>query len=145
VSPATRPFRCFGDPDEVADTFAKLAEAGLDGMAFSLVNYLDDFPIVRDEVLPRLVANWAGGATQGEREAGLLRRPEGALDSSPQHVRVVRVFLTHHSSASYLTAEHSPLQTIWPVDAVSRATTWIDQCARSVGGKVLFPLTVTDE
>ncbi len=43
-----------GTPDEVADGFRALHQAGLDGTAFSLVNYLDDLPIVRDEVLPRL-------------------------------------------------------------------------------------------
>jgi alkanesulfonate monooxygenase SsuD/methylene tetrahydromethanopterin reductase-like flavin-dependent oxidoreductase (luciferase family) len=47
-------FPLVGTPDEVAATFAQLHEAGLDGAAFSLVNYLDDLPIVRDEVLPRL-------------------------------------------------------------------------------------------
>ena len=43
-----------GTPDEVAASFRALHAAGLDGTAFSLVNYLDDLPIVRDEVLPRL-------------------------------------------------------------------------------------------
>jgi alkanesulfonate monooxygenase SsuD/methylene tetrahydromethanopterin reductase-like flavin-dependent oxidoreductase (luciferase family) len=43
-----------GTPDEVAAGLRALHEAGLDGTAFSLVNYLEDFPIVRDEVLPRL-------------------------------------------------------------------------------------------
>ncbi len=43
-----------GDPDEVAHTFKRLSDAGLDGMAFGLVNYLDDLPIIRDEVIPRM-------------------------------------------------------------------------------------------
>lgn len=43
-----------GTPDEVAGAFRALHAAGLDGTAFALVNYLDDLPIVRDEVLPRL-------------------------------------------------------------------------------------------
>jgi FMNH2-dependent dimethyl sulfone monooxygenase len=43
-----------GDPDEVAKTFKRLSDAGLTGMAVALVNYLDDLPILRDEVLPRL-------------------------------------------------------------------------------------------
>lgn len=47
-------FPVIGTPDEVAQTFVRLSEAGLDGMAFSLVNYLDDLPILRDEVLPRM-------------------------------------------------------------------------------------------
>jgi hypothetical protein len=32
----------------------QLSEAGLDGMAVGLVNYIDEFPVVRDEILPRL-------------------------------------------------------------------------------------------
>jgi alkanesulfonate monooxygenase SsuD/methylene tetrahydromethanopterin reductase-like flavin-dependent oxidoreductase (luciferase family) len=47
-------FPVIGDPDEVAQTFLRLSEAGLDGIAFSLVNFLDDLPILRDEVLPRM-------------------------------------------------------------------------------------------
>ncbi|SPL88307.1 Coenzyme F420-dependent N5,N10-methylene tetrahydromethanopterin reductase and related flavin-dependent oxidoreductases; sulfonate monooxygenase [[Actinomadura] parvosata subsp. kistnae] len=43
-----------GDPDDVAQTFKRLSDAGLTGMAVALVNYLDDFPILRDEVLPRM-------------------------------------------------------------------------------------------
>jgi alkanesulfonate monooxygenase SsuD/methylene tetrahydromethanopterin reductase-like flavin-dependent oxidoreductase (luciferase family) len=47
-------FPLVGTPDQVAALFARLHEAGLDGTAFSLVNYLDDLPIIRDEVLPRM-------------------------------------------------------------------------------------------
>ena len=43
-----------GDPDDVAAGLAKLSEAGFAGFAFSFVNYLDEFPFFRDEVLPRL-------------------------------------------------------------------------------------------
>lgn len=43
-----------GDPDEVVATWKRLSEAGLNGMAFALPNYLDDFEIIRDEVLPRM-------------------------------------------------------------------------------------------
>ena len=42
-------------PDSVADQLAKLAEAGAD-VAIGLPNYLNDLPIVIDEVLPRLEA-----------------------------------------------------------------------------------------
>jgi alkanesulfonate monooxygenase SsuD/methylene tetrahydromethanopterin reductase-like flavin-dependent oxidoreductase (luciferase family) len=43
-----------GDPDAVANKFKFLSDAGLNGMAFGLVNYIDDFPLFRDEVLPRM-------------------------------------------------------------------------------------------
>jgi len=45
-----------GDPDRVADELTRIAEAGYYGFCFSFVNYLDEFPLFRDEVLPRLVA-----------------------------------------------------------------------------------------
>jgi FMNH2-dependent dimethyl sulfone monooxygenase len=32
-----------------------MSEAGLTGMAIGLVNYIKDFPALRDEVLPRMV------------------------------------------------------------------------------------------
>ena len=41
-----------GNPDEVADQFKQLSDAGLDGMAFGLANFIDDLPIIRDEVMP---------------------------------------------------------------------------------------------
>jgi alkanesulfonate monooxygenase SsuD/methylene tetrahydromethanopterin reductase-like flavin-dependent oxidoreductase (luciferase family) len=44
-----------GTPDHVAEEFANLSRAGVRGIAFSLINYLDEFPYFRDEVLPRLV------------------------------------------------------------------------------------------
>lgn len=47
-------FPLVGSYDEVARTFKQLSDAGLDGMAVGLVNYIDEFPIVRDELLPRL-------------------------------------------------------------------------------------------
>jgi alkanesulfonate monooxygenase SsuD/methylene tetrahydromethanopterin reductase-like flavin-dependent oxidoreductase (luciferase family) len=43
-----------GSYDEVAATFLRLSEAGLDGMALMLVNYVQEMPVLRDEVLPRL-------------------------------------------------------------------------------------------
>jgi FMNH2-dependent dimethyl sulfone monooxygenase len=43
-----------GDPDTVANKFKFLSDAGLNGMAFGLVNYINDFPFFRDEVLPRM-------------------------------------------------------------------------------------------
>ena len=41
-------------PHTVVQKFKALADAGLDGMAIGLVNYIDDFPLLRDEVLPRM-------------------------------------------------------------------------------------------
>ena len=43
-----------GDPDQVAKTLADLSHAGVTGIGISLINYLDELPYVRDEVLPRL-------------------------------------------------------------------------------------------
>ena len=43
-----------GDPDSVARQLAELAGAGLRGMAMNFVNFLDELPYFRDEVLPRL-------------------------------------------------------------------------------------------
>lgn len=47
-------FPLVGSYDEVAATMKRLSDAGLDGMAVGLVNYIDEFPVVRDELLPRL-------------------------------------------------------------------------------------------
>ena len=43
-----------GTPDKVAGELATVSRAGVRGIAISFVNYLDDLPYVRDEVLPRL-------------------------------------------------------------------------------------------
>ena len=43
-----------GDPDKVAGDMARLAAAGLTGIAVSFVNYLDKLPYFYAEVLPRL-------------------------------------------------------------------------------------------
>jgi alkanesulfonate monooxygenase SsuD/methylene tetrahydromethanopterin reductase-like flavin-dependent oxidoreductase (luciferase family) len=52
-----------GDPDYVASQLINLSQAGLTGVAVSLVNYIDELPFFRDEVLPRL------------QRAGLRERP----------------------------------------------------------------------
>ncbi|MGD9604107.1 MAG: LLM class flavin-dependent oxidoreductase [Gammaproteobacteria bacterium] len=49
-------FQVIGDPDHVVDTFARIHAAGVNGMAIALPDYLADFEIIRDEVLPRMVA-----------------------------------------------------------------------------------------
>jgi len=43
-----------GTPDKVAGELAGLSQAGLRGIALSLVNYVDELPYFSDEVLPRL-------------------------------------------------------------------------------------------
>jgi alkanesulfonate monooxygenase SsuD/methylene tetrahydromethanopterin reductase-like flavin-dependent oxidoreductase (luciferase family) len=43
-----------GTPDSVAGELATLSKSGIRGIAFSMVNYLDELPFFRDEVLPRL-------------------------------------------------------------------------------------------
>jgi FMNH2-dependent dimethyl sulfone monooxygenase len=43
-----------GDPDAVANEIARFAKAGLRGIGVSFINYLDELPYFRDEVLPRL-------------------------------------------------------------------------------------------
>jgi alkanesulfonate monooxygenase SsuD/methylene tetrahydromethanopterin reductase-like flavin-dependent oxidoreductase (luciferase family) len=47
-------FPVVGSYDEVAEAFKFMCDCGLDGMAIGLVNYIDDMPAVRDEVLPRM-------------------------------------------------------------------------------------------
>jgi FMNH2-dependent dimethyl sulfone monooxygenase len=43
-----------GSPDDVAKSFQRLHAAGLNGMACALPGYLDDVPLLGEEVLPRL-------------------------------------------------------------------------------------------
>ncbi len=43
-----------GDPDHVAAELAKFSRTGLRGIGISFVNYSDELPYFRDEVLPRL-------------------------------------------------------------------------------------------
>ena len=43
-----------GDPDFVADAIIGMAGAGIRGIGVSFVNYLNELPYFRDEVLPRL-------------------------------------------------------------------------------------------
>jgi alkanesulfonate monooxygenase SsuD/methylene tetrahydromethanopterin reductase-like flavin-dependent oxidoreductase (luciferase family) len=44
-----------GTPDRVAEELAGISKAGMTGIAVSFVNYLNEVPYFRDEVLPRLV------------------------------------------------------------------------------------------
>ena len=43
-----------GSPDDVAEKFILMHSAGLSGIAFSLVNYVDELPLIINEVIPRL-------------------------------------------------------------------------------------------
>jgi len=43
-----------GSYDDAAETFKRMSDAGLDGMALGLVNYITEFPHLRDGLLPRM-------------------------------------------------------------------------------------------
>ncbi len=43
-----------GSPDDVAEKLGRIHGAGISGIAFSLVNYVDELPLLTSEVLPRL-------------------------------------------------------------------------------------------
>lgn len=45
-----------GDPDGVAEEIRRVRDAGVRGLTISFVNFAQEFPYFRDEVLPRLVA-----------------------------------------------------------------------------------------
>jgi len=47
-------FPVIGSYDDAAATYQRLSDAGLDGLAVALVNYIDEFPRLRDEVVPRM-------------------------------------------------------------------------------------------
>jgi hypothetical protein len=43
-----------GSYDDAVEVFQKMADLGLDGVAIGLINYIDDMPHIRDEILPRM-------------------------------------------------------------------------------------------
>ena len=43
-----------GSYDDAVEVFQKMADLGLDGLALGLINYIDDLPHIRDEILPRM-------------------------------------------------------------------------------------------
>tara|TARA_A100001037_G_scaffold302374_1_gene333818 strand:- start:929 stop:2089 length:1161 start_codon:yes stop_codon:yes gene_type:complete len=45
-----------GDPDSVAEQLMQMSDAGCDAVAVGLPNYLNDLPILVEEVLPRLAS-----------------------------------------------------------------------------------------
>jgi len=59
-------FPVIGSYDQAAEIYKRLADAGLNGMAVGLVNYVKEMPHIRDELLPRM-------ARLGLREAAAAR------------------------------------------------------------------------
>ncbi|MGP0090214.1 MAG: LLM class flavin-dependent oxidoreductase [Xanthobacteraceae bacterium] len=55
ASKAIGGFPFVGTPDRVAQGLADISKAGMRGIAVSFVNYLDELPYFRDEVLSRLI------------------------------------------------------------------------------------------
>lgn len=47
-------FPVIGSYDDAAATYKRLSDAGLNGVAVALVNYINELPHLRDEVLPRM-------------------------------------------------------------------------------------------
>jgi alkanesulfonate monooxygenase SsuD/methylene tetrahydromethanopterin reductase-like flavin-dependent oxidoreductase (luciferase family) len=47
-------FPIVGSADHAAGVLKRLSDSGLDGMAIGLVNYIDDLPYIRAELLPRM-------------------------------------------------------------------------------------------
>jgi FMNH2-dependent dimethyl sulfone monooxygenase len=43
-----------GSYDDAVETMLRLNSVGLDGFAMGMINYVDDFPHIRDELLPRM-------------------------------------------------------------------------------------------
>ena len=43
-----------GSYDDAVETFQRMSAAGLDGLALGMINYVRDFPHIRDELLPRM-------------------------------------------------------------------------------------------
>ena len=64
-------FPVIGSYDDAAETYKRLSDAGLSGLAVALVNYIDEFPHLRDEVLPRMAAARPAPADAG---GGVMRQ-----------------------------------------------------------------------
>lgn len=63
-----------GSYDDAAELYARLSDSGLQGVAVGLVDYIDELPHLRDEVLPRL------------ERLGLRRPVRSTEGRSPAHV-----------------------------------------------------------
>lgn len=60
-------FPVIGSFDDAAQTFKRLADAGMNGMAIGLVNYVQEMPYLRDELLPRMARLGLREADGGNR------------------------------------------------------------------------------
>ena len=58
-----------GSYDDAVEVFQKMADLGLDGVALGLINYIDDIPHIRDEILPRMERVGLRAPYRGEAEA----------------------------------------------------------------------------
>ncbi len=47
-------FPIVGSYDDAVETMLRLADLGLDGLAVGMINYIEDFPHIRDGLLPRM-------------------------------------------------------------------------------------------
>ena len=72
-----------GGFDDVVDELRRMSEAGLDGIAIGLVNYIGDMPAPRDEILPRIERLGLRGRGSGNRRIsprrGRARERAGAM------------------------------------------------------------------
>jgi dimethylsulfone monooxygenase len=66
---AIRQFPFIGDPDTVAGLFKTLSDVGLDGIGMTIVNYLDELPYLRAEIIPRLEKAGLRAPKGSERES----------------------------------------------------------------------------
>jgi dimethylsulfone monooxygenase len=62
-------FPVIGSYDEAADILRRLSDAGLSGMALSMVNYVRDVPLLRDEIIPRMARLGVRGGRNVRRDA----------------------------------------------------------------------------
>ena len=54
LPPKNLGYPIIGSPDDVAKKFQQMHNAGLSGIAFSLVHYVDELPLIVSDVIPRL-------------------------------------------------------------------------------------------
>jgi alkanesulfonate monooxygenase SsuD/methylene tetrahydromethanopterin reductase-like flavin-dependent oxidoreductase (luciferase family) len=66
---AIRQFPFIGDPDTVAGLFETLSAVGFDGIGMTIVNYLDELPYLRAEIIPRLEQAGLRAPKGSERES----------------------------------------------------------------------------
>ena len=91
---ATAACRSSAIPITSRDKLIELSRAGLDGIAVSFVNYADELPFFRAEVLPRLER--AGLRVPASCEPALLQLDAGVLD----HLAPLRAVVLDHAANS---------------------------------------------